>query len=91
VVENNREGPRFGKWKPFTYGANSMRDVPDMDFIAKAKAEGSHWTDSTQHTEITQTPDSKTGKANPDSPKWPPINPAAKPNTYTGKGGSKRD
>jgi hypothetical protein len=40
---------------------NSQREVPDMDFIKSAKATGIHFSDTTQHNEIHETPDSKPG------------------------------
>ena len=40
---------------------NSQREVPDMDFIKSAKATGIHFSDTTQHNEIHETPDSKSG------------------------------
>jgi hypothetical protein len=63
-----------------------------VDPIATAKATGQHFSDTTQHNEIHETPDSKP-KANDGHGErgWAPINAAAKPNTYTSKGGSKRD
>jgi hypothetical protein len=63
------------------------RAYPDP--IATAKATGTHFSGTTKHNVITPTPDG--GKnSSPDSKGWAPINPAAAPNTYTGKGGSKR-
>jgi hypothetical protein len=72
--------------------------IPDP--IHKAKLDGVHFSDTARHVTVTPTGDSKpgacdgylAGKNSPDGGKgWAPINDAAKPNTYTGKGGSKRD
>jgi hypothetical protein len=69
------------------------------DPIASAKASGTHFANNTSYNRITPTPDSKPGKSDgylggknsPDGARgWAPINPAAAPNTHTGKGG-KRD
>ena len=68
------------------------------DPIASAKASGTHFSNTTNHNVVTPTPDSKSkadgylgGKNSPEGARgWAPINPAAAPNTYTGKGGSKR-
>jgi len=71
--------------------------IPDP--IATAKATGKHFANNTSHNEIHPTPDSKPsacdgrleGRNGPDGGRgWAPFNPAAAPNTYTGKGGSKR-
>jgi hypothetical protein len=69
------------------------------DPIAPAKATGKHFGGNRQHNEVHPTPDSRPsaadgigGKNSPDGGRgWAPINPAAAPNTYTGKGGSKHD
>jgi hypothetical protein len=70
------------------------------DPIASAKASGTHFSNTTNHNVIVPTRDSKPvasdgylgGKNSPDGARgWARINPAAAPNTYTGKGGSKRD
>jgi hypothetical protein len=62
------------------------------DPIAHAKATGQHFSDTSKHNEIHETPDSKPSANDLDSARgFAPINPAAKPNTYTAKGGSKRD
>lgn len=70
------------------------------DPVHKAKLDGTCWSDTSNYNKIMPTPNSKPGacdgylgqKNSPDGRKgWAPINDAAKPNTYTGKGGSKRD
>ena len=70
----------------------------DMDFIAQAKASGKHFSDTAKSVTVTPTPASAPAKAdghlgdktsNPGPKLYAPVNVAAKPNTYTGSGGSK--
>ena len=72
--------------------------IPDP--VHKAKLDGKHWSDTSNYNKFTPTPNSKpracdgylAGKNSPDGARgWAPLNNSAKPNTYTGKGGSKRD
>jgi hypothetical protein len=83
--------------QPNTQHLKQGKAYPDP--IATAKATGTHFSDTTKHNRITPTPDSRPGACDghlggdnsPDGRKgWAPINPAAAPNTFTGKGGSKR-
>jgi len=68
------------------------------DPIATGKT-NSHFTTAANDNRITDTPDSKSkcdgylgGKNSPDGARgWAPVNDAAKPNTWTGNSGSKRD
>jgi hypothetical protein len=71
----------------------------DMDFIAQAQESGKHFSDTAKYVKVTPTPDSRLSKsdghlgdrADSKGPRlWADINPAAKPNTDTGPGGSKR-
>jgi hypothetical protein len=71
-----------------------------FDRIATAKATGTHFTDSASEVRITRTPASAPGvsdgklggKNSPDGRQgWANMNPTTADNTYTGKGGSKRD
>lgn len=68
------------------------------DPIATAKAQGTGFSDSCKHVKIPPAPannlkgaDGHLGDAIADKGRrgWADINPAAKPNTTTGKGGSK--
>ena len=61
-----------------------------LDRIATAKTQH-HWINASKHNVITETPGSKTGKSNPDAPGWARMKPTTADNTYTAKGGSKRD
>ena len=69
----------------------------DQDFIRQAKASGKGYSDTSKSCEYFRTP----SRSRPDDGHlgddakdkgarlYSEINPAAKPNTYTGKGGSK--
>ena len=62
------------------------------DPVHTAKIQGTHFEGTASEVHITPTPDSKPSANDLDNPRgFASINPAAKPNTYTGPGGSKRD
>ena len=62
------------------------------DPVHTAKVQGTHWSDSANHVEIHETPDSKPKASDAHGEKgWVFTNDTARKASYTGKGGSKRD
>jgi hypothetical protein len=62
------------------------------DPIAHVKATQGHIANVAHHTEVTPTPDSKPhANDGPDTKLHAPVNPTAKPNTWTSGGKSQRD
>jgi hypothetical protein len=75
-----------------------VKQSKDVDWIARAQKSGTHFSDTAKSVTVTPTPDSKPAKADShlgdhfaDKGRrgWADVNPAAKPNTFTGPGGSK--
>jgi hypothetical protein len=80
------------------YNSTMAKQSKSIYFIAQAQKSGTHFSDTAKSVTVTPTPDSKPraadrhlGDAIADKGRrgWADINSAAKPNTFTGLGGSK--
>jgi hypothetical protein len=83
----------------FGYSSSMTKVTSDYNWIKVTKESGKVYSDTSKRCDYYPTPDSTPSKADghlsdPAASKgprlWRDVNPAAVPNTYTGKGGSKR-